>query len=415
MLRTNGLDVLMAEAQVRGAEGDVHAAGAVPNPLLGLGYGRVFNYVPGPGQDDNQYTASLSDQAALTDTLWGKRRLRLKVARAALAAAALGRDDALRLLEFQVKEQYAQLAQALQIAAFSSDVAAAASEMLDLNRQRYPKVIDAGALARIETQKLEADQAKDQADQAVTVARVALGFLLGARGDVGDFDVNPHALDYRVPAPLAGEVDARSIDATASPPANTTASRAKERELLRLAIDHRPDLQKAGYDRARALASIDLARRQPVPDVTLSVQYTQTGTGGTAIQPPTVGFAVSAPIPLFYAGSGEIRRAEADYDAQSLAQEKSVALVVSDVRTAFVGFVTAERLVDRMETKGLLESAKTARDITELQFKAGAGSLIDFLDAQRTFIATKIEYLQDLTNYWIAVYQLEQAVGMELQ
>ena len=40
---------------------------------------------------------------------------------------------------------------------------------------------------------------------------------------------------------------------------------------------------------------------------------------------------------------------------------------------------------------------------------------MDFLDAQRTYIATNVEYLQDLTNYWTAVFQLEQAVGMELR
>jgi cobalt-zinc-cadmium efflux system outer membrane protein len=39
---------------------------------------------------------------------------------------------------------------------------------------------------------------------------------------------------------------------------------------------------------------------------------------------------------------------------------------------------------------------------------------MDFLDAQRTYIATNIEYLQDLSNYWTAVFQMEQAVGMEL-
>jgi cobalt-zinc-cadmium efflux system outer membrane protein len=161
MLRTKGLDVLIAEAQVRGAEGDVHAAGAVPNPTVAFAYGRVFNYAPGPGQDDNQYTAGLADQAALTDTLWGKRGLRLRVARAALAAARLERLDAVRVLEFQVKQQYAELAQGMEVARFSRDVAAAASTMLDLSRRRYPQVIDAGALARIETQKLEADQALD--------------------------------------------------------------------------------------------------------------------------------------------------------------------------------------------------------------------------------------------------------------
>ena len=352
MLRTRGLDVLIAEAQVRGAEGDVHAAGAVPNPVLGLGYGRVFNYVPGPGQDDNQYTANLSDQAALTDSLWGKRGLRLKVARAALAAAQLGRDDAVRLLEFQVKQQYAQMAQAIQVATFSREVAATASEMLELNRRRYPKVIDAGALARIETQKLEADQALDQADQAVIVARVALAFLLGARGDVGDFDVDPHALDYRVLASLA-TVDAKaspSIDAKASPSIDAKASPSIDakasRELLRLAFEHRPDLQKAGYDRARALASIDLARRQPLPDLTLSLQYTQTGTGSDA--DPAARRSVSA-FPRRSRSSTPMQRRDPDAPrptttTQSLARRRATRWSCQRrVAAAYAGFATAQQ------------------------------------------------------------------------
>jgi cobalt-zinc-cadmium efflux system outer membrane protein len=40
---------------------------------------------------------------------------------------------------------------------------------------------------------------------------------------------------------------------------------------------------------------------------------------------------------------------------------------------------------------------------------------MDYLDAQRTYIATNVEYLQDLTNYWTAVFQVEQAVGTELR
>ena len=62
-----------------------------------------------------------------------------------------------------------------------------------------------------------------------------------------------------------------------------------------------------------------------------------------------------------------------------------------------------------------LRSAKTARDITRTQYERGAGTLIDLLDAQRTYIATNVEYIQDLTSYWTAVSQLEQAVGMELR
>ena len=74
-----------------------------------------------------------------------------------------------------------------------------------------------------------------------------------------------------------------------------------------------------------------------------------------------------------------------------------------------------ESIVERMEGGGLLSRAKFARDNTEIQYRAGKVALIDFLDASRTYIATTVEYLQDLTNYWTAVYQLEQAVGTELR
>jgi len=65
--------------------------------------------------------------------------------------------------------------------------------------------------------------------------------------------------------------------------------------------------------------------------------------------------------------------------------------------------------------KQLKPAAERAFSITRLQYDKGAATLMDFLDAQRTYIATNVEYLQDLANYWTAVYQVEEAVGMELR
>jgi outer membrane protein, heavy metal efflux system len=84
------------------------------------------------------------------------------------------------------------------------------------------------------------------------------------------------------------------------------------------------------------------------------------------------------------------------------------------VSSGYAAYATSRQLVQRMETGGLLQSARTARDITRIQFEKGAAGLTDLLDAQRTYIATNVEYIQDVTNYWTAVFQLEQAVGMEL-
>jgi cobalt-zinc-cadmium efflux system outer membrane protein len=48
-------------------------------------------------------------------------------------------------------------------------------------------------------------------------------------------------------------------------------------------------------------------------------------------------------------------------------------------------------------------------------YQKGAASLIDFLDAQRAYVASRLEYDQDRANYWSAVYQLQQAVATSLQ
>jgi cobalt-zinc-cadmium efflux system outer membrane protein len=400
ILRTKSLDLLIAEAAVRNAEGDVGVAGAVPNPSINVGYGRVLpaydpgQCAPGTGCDANQWTVGLSDSAAIEDSLSGKRGLRLKVARAALAAARLSRNDALRTIEFQVKSAYAQVAQAQRSLAFAKDTQATNVKTLELFQARLRSgAINEGDLARIQTQKLEADQAVDQAQQGLRQARVALAFLLGVRGPLPDYSVDDRILDFVVPERL------RSAD---------------EDHLLRLAFDHRPDLLAQGYQRASAEAAIALAKRQRFPDITLSAQYTQTGSGQAAIQPPTVSFGLSAPIPIFYQQQGEIRKAEANYDTQSIQQAKMTAQVVSDVGSAMAAYAAQRILVERMEQQ-LKPAAERAFSITRLQYDKGAATLMDFLDAQRTYIATNVEYLQDLANYWTAVYQVEEAVGMELR
>ncbi len=397
IFRARGLDLLIADANVRSAEADLRAAGAVNNPALGLSYGRVLNYDASAAGCDgcsaNQYTVGISDQATLLDILSGKRGLRKDVARAAIEAARMGRADAQRQLEFQIKGQYLQVVAARAALDFAREVQLSAGRTLDLQKLRYPRVIDEGQLARFETAKLESDQAVDAAEEGVRQAQVGLAYLLGVRGRVPAFEVDLGVLKYAVPQRLS----ATSPDA-----------------LLKEAYAHRPDLLAAYHVQERASASIDLAKRQRFPDIALSAQYSQTGTGQSAIQPPTVTFGVTAPIPIFYQQQGEVMRAEADYSRGTLARSKVEAQITSDVESAFAAFVASKKQVERMES-GLLDRAKKARDITELQFNAGSATLIDFLDAQRTFIAANIEYLQDLTSYWTAVYQLELAVGENLR
>ena len=61
----------------------------------------------------------------------------------------------------------------------------------------------------------------------------------------------------------------------------------------------------------------------------------------------------------------------------------------------------------------LLDQSKKAYDLVVFQYERGATSLLDVLDAQRTWITTRNEYLQNLNDYWSGMFGLEQAVGKE--
>jgi outer membrane protein TolC len=75
--------------------------------------------------------------------------------------------------------------------------------------------------------------------------------------------------------------------------------------------------------------------------------------------------------------------------------------------------MAAKSQVERMEGK-LLGQAKVSRDLAQHMYQRGAASFIDFMDAQRAYVSSRLEYNQDLANYWNAVYQLEQAAAISL-
>ena len=320
------------------------------------------------------------------------------MARAALAAARLNRSDAQRTLEFQVKQQYIQATLARNLLEFAIEVQMSNTRTFELSRVRHETgAISEADLVRVETAKLEADQAVATVWQAVTTTKAGLAFLLGVRGEMPQFDVQPTLPTFVVPPALA---------------------LANRESLLKDAFERRPDLQALTFQRDRAEASVRLAQRLRFPDITLSANYAQIGKGGRGtnnpLQTPLLTLGISAPLPLFYQQQGEIQKAQADLRTQVTQHEKTQAQIVNDVGTAFATYEATRELVERMQGR-LLESAKRARDLVDFQYKEGAASLLEFLDAQRTYIATNVEYRQDLANYWTAVYQLEAAVGAELR
>jgi hypothetical protein len=65
----------------------------------------------------------------------------------------------------------------------------------------------------------------------------------------------------------------------------------------------------------------------------------------------------------------------------------------------------------KLEAEQAVDSAVEA--LRQVQ-QEGAATLLEFLDSQRTTVATQVEYIPDLTAYWNAVLQIEAATALEL-
>jgi cobalt-zinc-cadmium efflux system outer membrane protein len=71
---------------------------------------------------------------------------------------------------------------------------------------------------------------------------------------------------------------------------------------------------------------------------------------------------------------------------------------------------TNDKIV-RLYRSGYLDQAQQSRDISEYAYRHGAASLLDFLDAERSYRSTQLAYRQALASYLLALEQLREAAG----
>ena len=80
---------------------------------------------------------------------------------------------------------------------------------------------------------------------------------------------------------------------------------------------------------------------------------------------------------------------------------------------ALDAYRSARGLAERYEG-GLLAQADSALEMARYAYRAGTASLIDLLDAIRTYADTRADYNIAVHDYWVAVYGLDRAVGKDL-
>jgi outer membrane protein, heavy metal efflux system len=308
-----------------------------------------------------------------------KRQHRVQAAKDATAVTRSQVADTERGLAFQVAQLFinAQLAESTLDLALQDLKSFQSTE--DIGEFQYKS----GAMAENDYLKIKLQLVQFQTDvQQAQLARAqALSDLrqqLGYESVPADYDVNG-SFEYQ-PLPLTlGDLQAK-------------------------ALQSRPDLRAARLSIAAAESQHSLAQSNGKQDVTLSSNYSHVN-GISAVT-----FSVSVPLPIFDRNQGNI--AQTHYAiTQAQEQQKSVnGQVLTDVRDAWEGLESNDRVV-QIYLKGNLETATKSREIAEYAYRRGAIALLDFLDAERSYRATELAYRQAVAAYLTSLEQVRQAVG----
>jgi cobalt-zinc-cadmium efflux system outer membrane protein len=175
-------------------------------------------------------------------------------------------------------------------------------------------------------------------------------------------------------------------------------------DLQAAALKSRPDLEAAQQGVAAANSAFNLQKAIGKRDVTGQINYTHIGYLND------VSLFGSMQLPIFDRNQGEIKRAGIAITQAREQQMFANGQVLTDVRDAYEGWKANDEIVG-LYRSGYLDDAQQSLDITEYAYKHGAASLLDFLDAERTFRATQLGYRQALATYLQSLEQLREAVG----
>jgi cobalt-zinc-cadmium efflux system outer membrane protein len=312
----------------------------------------------------------------------GKRDKRMAVAADAIDVATKDVLDAERQLRFQAEQAFINVLLAKSTLDVTTQDLKNFSDFVDLNQQR----VKSGDLAEadflpISLQRLRFQTDVSAAQVALVQAKAALRQLIGFEGVPDDFDVD-------------GEL------AFVAPPISLE-------DLKREALAWRPDLHAAQTSLRAAQDTAVLERANGARNVNAGVDYTKS-TGSNAL-----GANFSFDLPFHDQNQGNIAKADVAVRQATEMEAASRYLVLTDVASAFAAFQTSAQVVKLYES-GYLDQARQSLDITTYAFQRGASSLLNVLDAERTYRDVQLNYRQALAALMMNARQLNFVVGRQV-
>jgi outer membrane protein, heavy metal efflux system len=377
-----------AKYEIQALEGDRIAASKRPNLAFSL-ESENFPLRANPGSIfDTQEITSRVDFEIETG---GRRKLRTEAAGQALEGQQFAHRNQMRLLRLEVEREFFRIILAKSNLEASKLILEQAERTISLNRVRFQQGdISALDLNRIEVETLKFQEDVFQSDLALRNAKSSLLALLNEPDLSRDVDA--------IGALPIGDQDSEP----GLPP------RVPLEQLIQIALKQRPDMAARLHEKLRADTETRLQRAMRSPNITIGGGYKRNAHDNAVV------FGVSIPLKVFNRNEGEIIRADAEQMRASSLTAAVQREIQLEVQHAYNAVEINRQRVDYIRTQQLKRAEESSR-VTLESYNLGGATLIDYLDAQRTYRDALRIFNQALFDERISLYELSSSIALGVQ
>jgi outer membrane protein, heavy metal efflux system len=378
--RQNNPNLIAGQTNVEETRANEITAGLRPNPQVSVTIDQwnFFRADPFRPFSNSQTIGSITQLIERRN----KRGLRVESARLGTAISASDLADLQRQLQFNLRDTFVRMLQAKSILELANENLGYYDRVIEVNRRRF----EAGDLSRADFDRIGLQRAQFESDVQtarvnLTTARIQLLSLMNEHQPVDTFDIaGPFEFGEQILLPD---------------------------ELHQLGLDNRGDVRSAQTAIQRAEVDHRLAWANGSTDPIAGGDYTRLGPDNT------LGVDVNIPLRIFDRNQGEKARTEIEIKRSRQARDALLNSVFRDIDTAYAQ-VESIRAILRPYRERYLPQADRVREAVSFAYSRGGASLLEFLDAQKSYRDTQLAYRNLIASYLSAVNQLNLAVGREV-
>jgi len=361
------------------AKSDVTTAKLRPNPVMGMNYIstiRKQDYVENTGLFNSANTQT-SLQLGKTFQVAGQRKNAVDFAEKMTAASEKNYNETERNLYLEVANKWIEVWSAQKKLSLIQTAKNNIDSLININQYRYTKqVITQIDLNRSELLGKQYALKTKTAQQEIINKQKELKFLLGAKENV-NAGISDDFL-YQIPS---------DIDS-----------------LIQQSLNNRSDILSSKLTIEAAASNIRLQKSLAIPNPELGIVYNPQNTI------PYIGAYATFDLPFFSRNQGERQKAvllkqQAEQQLNTIQSQ-----IETEVATAYENYQLQKQTLENFKSINL--QAQTILNNVKYAYLRGGTTMIDFLEAQRSWLETQDQYYDTLQQYKQSNIQLLYATGL---